>query len=109
MRLLQKGGMIFRLTMYWRVVFDNTFVVRNLDERSDEPEVVESMETQNVPTPPPSQSGPVSSSGPERRVLRVPRQQLDSIPSSGSASTGSGPDFGLLRASQKLVVKRSNM
>jgi len=54
--------------------FNNIPVCRNLGEGSDEPKVVEDVGIRNFPTPPSSQSEPVSSSGPGRRILRVPRQ-----------------------------------
>ena len=82
-----------------------------MGEECDNSAAGEDVEMSSVPTPPPSQPEPASSSGPERRVLRVPRQRVDSgsTPGPVTPSTGLRPVLGILRASHKLVVKCSNM
>jgi len=94
-----------------RVVFNNIPVCRNLGERCDESGASKDVEIRNFPAPPPSQLEPVPSSGPGKRILRVPRQREDSGSTAGSVtpSIGVRSGLGILRASQKLVVKRSNM
>lgn len=84
---------------------------RNLGERCDESGASKDVEISNFPAPPPSQPEPVPSSGPGQRILRVPRQRVDSGSTAGSVtpSIGVWSGLGILRASQKLVVKRSNI